>query len=87
MELEEQEHRETGERQKEGMSRDIAAATGQSAHMLRASNRVAYNAPSGSLTDERRDSVDMLAQNIVYNVVAEQSRRPRGRICIVAKIM
>ena len=54
MELEEQQRREMVERQKEDMNRFIAAATGQSAQMLRAINRRAYNAPTDSSSDEKR---------------------------------
>ena len=58
MELEEQERREIVERQKEDMIRQIAGATGQSAQMLRAMNKIRFNASTTSLTDDRSVDVD-----------------------------
>ena len=65
MELEEQRRREMVERQKDDMIRQIATATCQSAHMLRAISRKAYNAPPASLTDDIRDDTDVCAQTVV----------------------
>ena len=53
MELQEQEQREIAERQKDDMIRQIAAATGQSAQMLRALNRRRVYTPTDSLADSR----------------------------------
>ena len=71
MELEEQQRREMVERQKEDMIREIAAATGQSAQMLRAINRRASNTPYNSLTDDRRHDIDGLAQVVLDAMVVE----------------
>ena len=89
MELDEPQRREMVERQEE-MIREIAAANGQSAQMLRAMNRRAYNAPTDSLADDRSDGIDALAQYVVDGVVVERARLARDRIGImqdhVAKI-
>ena len=58
IELQEQEQREIAERQKDDMIRQIAAATGQSAQMLRALNRRIFNTPPDSLADSRILDVD-----------------------------
>ena len=65
-ELEEQQRREMVERQEEDMIRDIWSATGESAQMLRANYRRAYNGPSRSQTADRRDDIDVLAQDFVH---------------------
>ena len=62
IELEEQQRREKVERQKEDMIREIAAAAGQSAQMLRAIYRRAYNALIDSLIVNRIDDIDGFAQ-------------------------
>jgi len=58
MELQEQEQRENAERQKDDMIRQIAAATLQSAQMLRALNRRRFNTPPDSLADSINQDVD-----------------------------
>ena len=58
MELQEQEQREIAERQKDDMTRQIAAATEQYAQMLRALNRRRFNTPPDSLADSRFQDVD-----------------------------
>ena len=64
LELQEQEQRENAERQKDDMIRQIAAATGQSAQMLRALNRRRFNTPPDSLADSRNQNVDdVIADN------------------------
>ena len=75
MELEEQQRREMVERHKEDMIRESAAATGQSAQMLRAIHRRAYNAPTDSWIGARRDDIDVLAQYVVDDMAVEQNRR------------
>ena len=53
MELQDQEQREVVETQQEDSIRQIAAATGQSAQMLRALNRIRLNTPPDSLANSR----------------------------------
>ena len=61
MELQEQEQREIAERHKEDMIRQMAAATGQSAQILRAMHRRRFNAPPMSLTVNRSDDLSEYA--------------------------
>ena len=72
MELQEQERREIIGRQKEYVTRLLAAATGQSAQMLSAMNRRAFNEIHSNLTDDRVDDIDALAQPLVDDQRAEQ---------------
>ena len=62
------------------MLREIATTMGQLGQMLRAINSRAYNAPPGSLTDDRRDDVDGFAQYVVDDMVAQQARVARERL-------
>ena len=73
MELQEQEQREIAERQKDDMIRQIAAATGQSAQMLRALNRRRFNTPPDSIAGSRnRDDDEVIADHIQQQ---EEERR------------
>jgi hypothetical protein len=72
MELQEQEQREIAERQKDDTIRQIAAATGQSAQMLRALNRRRFNTPPDSLVDSRFEDVD---SEIADHLQEEEQRR------------
>ena len=72
MEVEEQRRREMVERRKEDVIRATATKTGQSAQLLRAINRRTFNAPTDSLTDNRRDDIDILAPYVVYDMAAER---------------
>ena len=74
MELLEQEQRELVERQKEDMIRQIAAATGQSAQMLRALNRRRFNTPPDSLADSRNQDVDEVIADHIQQQEEEQRR-------------
>ena len=74
MELQEQEQRELVERQKEDMIRQIAAATGQSAQMLRALNRRRFNTPPDSLADSRNQDVDEVIADHIQQQEEEQRR-------------
>ena len=74
MELQEQEQREIAERQKDDMIRQIAAATGQSAQMLRAFNRKMFNTPSDSLADSRILDVDEVIADHTQHQEEEQHR-------------
>ena len=65
MEREEQERRDMVERQKEDMIIQIAGPTGQSVQMLRSMSRRGFNADPRSLTDDRSDGVNHLAQLFV----------------------
>ena len=64
-ELEEQQRREMVDWKKEDMIREIAAATGQSAQMLRAISRRAYNTTTDRLTVNRRDDIDICAKKVL----------------------
>ena len=74
MELQEQEQREIAERQKDDMIRQIAAATGQSAQMLRAFNRRLLDTPSDSLADSRILDVDAVIADHIQHQEEEQRR-------------
>ena len=80
MEFEEQERREIVERQNEDSIRQITVATGQSAQMLRAMNRIRFNASTSSLTDDRSDYLDNLAHIFVEYRQAEQAIPQRARL-------
>ena len=82
MELEERQRREMVERQKEDMIREIAAATRQFAQMLRTIRRIFLHAPTGSLTYDRRDDINVLAQDVVHDLAVAQNRFYRDRISI-----
>ena len=50
---------------------------------MRAISRRAYNAPSDSVTNDRRYDIDALAQYVVDGMVAEQSRLSLKSICLM----
>ena len=85
LEFEERQRKEMVARQKT-MIRDIATTTtGQSARTLRAINREAYNTPTDSFADNRRDDMYGLAQYAVDAMVTEHNRLYRDRIGILQK--
>ena len=71
--------------QKEDIIREIATTTttDQSAQMLRAITRIAYNAPSSSQTDDIIYDIDVLAQTVVYDMGAEPYQTYRDRIAFM----
>ena len=56
------------------MIRQIAAATGQSAQMLRALNRRRFNTPPDSLADSRNQDVDEVIADHIQQQEEEQRR-------------
>ena len=73
MELQEKEQGEIAERQKDDMIRQIAAATGQSAQMLRALNRRRFNTPPDSTADFRNRDVD----EVIADHIQQQEEQRR----------
>ena len=57
----------------------MAADTGQSAQMLRAMNRIRFNADSSSLPDDRSDGLSDYARQAIENHQLEQERMQRDR--------
>ena len=72
MELQEQEQRLLVERQHEDMIRQIAAATGQSAQMLRALNGRIFHTPPDSLADSRNQDADEVIADHIQQQEEEQ---------------
>ena len=80
LELQEPEQGEIAERQKDDMIRQMAAATGQSAQMLRALNGRIFNTPPDSTGDFINRDVDEVIADHIQQQEEGQRRLNDGRL-------
>ena len=80
MEFQEQEQRDIAGIQKEDMIRQMSAATGQSAQILRAMHRRRFNAPPMSLAVHRSDDLSEYARQVLENQQLEKEMMQRDRL-------